>query len=274
MRRRDLLLCGAGCCWLLLLMVARAQVVAGCWPPLLLCEAVSQAPLFTTRKATTNRRATVTTKAPTKLKGVQRQTQSPSMAEDLTRKEAHAAVGSIAAAAQNKHAGSGAGATWCGGSGGRSGGGSGRKQAAVGELTPGTGTPGRRKKRRDFASSIACSARMSQLYAQHSGGAMASLDRRPKQCVRLMAEALQGGVDCARRDIKSFCSLIFVSTTKKQASQHKHQHHQHHQHQHQHQHQQSHHYQQQHQITPAPSPHIQLGSKQLHGSKGGRRRGS
>ena len=265
MRRRDLLLCGAGCCWLLILVVARAQVVAGCWPPLRLCEAVSQAPLFTTRKATTNRCAAVTTKAPTKLKGVQRQTQSPSMAEDLTRKEAHAAVGSIAAAAQNKHAGSGAGATWCGGSGGRSGGGSGRKQAAVGELTPGTGTPGRKKKRRrDFASSIACSARMSQLYAQHSGGAMASLDRRPKQCVRLMAEALQGGVDCARRDIKSFCSLIFVPTTKKQASQHHHQHQQ--QHQHQHQHQQ--------QITPAPSPHIQLRSKQLHGSKGGRRRGS
>jgi hypothetical protein len=120
---------------------------------------------------------------------------------------------------------------------------------------------------------------------------MASLDRRPKQCVRLMAEALQGGVDCARRDIKSFCSLIFVPTSKKQASQHKHHHQQHHQHQHQHQqshqqshqqqhqhhqhqHQQQHHYQQQHKITPAPSPHIELGSKQLHGSKGGRRRGS
>ena len=194
------------------------------------------------------------------------------MAEDLTRKEAHAAVGSIAAAAQNKHAGSGAGATSCVGSGGRSGGGSRRKQAAVGELTPGTGTPGRRKRRRrDFASSIACSARMSQLYAQHSGGAMASLDRRPKQCVRLMAEALQGWVDCARRDIKSFCSLIFVPTTKKQASQHQ-QHHHHHHHQHQQHHQ--HHYQQQHQITPAASPHNQLGIKQLHGSKGGRRRGS
>ena len=82
MRRRDLLLCGAGCCSLLLLMAARAQVVAGCWPPPLLCEAVSQAPLFTTRKATTNRCATVTTKAPTKLTGVQRQTQSPSVAEE------------------------------------------------------------------------------------------------------------------------------------------------------------------------------------------------
>jgi hypothetical protein len=66
-------------------------------------------------------------------------------------------------------------------------------------------------------SSIMCQARMSQLYAQHRGEAMRSLDVHPHRCVKLMKEVMQGGLDCATKDIRSFCALILAPHATKGA---------------------------------------------------------